>query len=294
MLHSSLKFLAVFALAGAFALPAFAYVSPGTPTGYVNDFAGVISAETKAELESVLTQFHTDTGGDIAVAVVSSLEGDDIETYSNTLFREWGVGGADKDKGILLVVAVEDRKVRIEVGYGYEGDVPDAYSSRIINETITPRFKEEDYDGGITNGVSSLITLIRDPDYVPPLEEESSFSFEDFGVIGYIFFGFIAWLGSVLVRSKSWWGGGIVGGVIAVIVGIFGGTTLALVSALPLIGLGLLFDFAVSSAYKEAKARGHTPPWWIGGGGFGGGSHGGGFGGFGGGSSGGGGASGRW
>ena len=295
MLTSRWKFFAAFLLLSAFAWPAFAYTSPGNPSWYVNDFADVLSVETKTELESTLAQFHADTGADIAVAVVPTLGGDDIESYANTLFREWGIGKKDADTGILLVVAIEERKVRIEVGYGYEGDVPDAYSSRIINDDILPRFKEADYDNGIKNGVASLITLIRNPSSVPPIEEEhNSFSFENFGVLGYLFFGFIAWLGSVLARSKSWWGGGIIGGVIALVVGFVGGTALALISALPLIGLGLLFDFAVSSAYKESRRGGVMPPWWAGGGGFGSGSSSGGFGGFWGGSFGGGGASGSW
>ncbi len=290
MLSSSLKFLAVFAL--AFALPAFAYTSPGTPTGYVNDFAGVLSPETKTELESTLAQFHTDTGGDIAVAAVQTLGGDDIESYSNTLFREWGVGKKDSDTGILIVVAIDDRKVRIEVGYGYEGVVPDAYASRIINEVITPRFKEGDYDTGIKDGVSALIAYIKDPNAQLP-EPAPSFSVNDFKFFFGLFGFFIVFLGSILARSKSWWGGGIVGGGVAVVLFFIFGLTVALISALPLIGFGLLFDYIVSKAYASAKGSGRIPPWWIGGGGFGGG-RGGGFGGFGGGSSGGGGASGSW
>lgn len=294
MLSSSLKIFAIFALVGAFVAPAFAYTSPGNASGYVNDFAGVLSPQAKTELEATLTQFHTDTNGDIAVAIVPSLSGDDIESYANTLFREWGVGKKDDDTGILMVVAIEDRKIRIEVGYGYEGVVPDAYASRIVNEVITPKFKEGDYDGGIKNGVGALVTLIKDPNAeLPPAGSTSGFSFKDFEFFAYVFFFGITWVGSILARSKSWWGGGIVGGVVAIILYFIFGLTVALFSALPLIGFGLLFDYIVSNAYANAKSNGRIPPWWIGGGGFGGG-RGGGFGGFGGGSSGGGGASGSW
>ncbi|MBX9765264.1 TPM domain-containing protein, partial [Patescibacteria group bacterium] len=121
----------VFAFA---ALPVLAYVSPGSPTGYVNDFAGALSEETETALNAELENFTKETGGEIAVAVVSSLGGDALESYANTLFREWGVGGKETNTGILFLVAVEDREVRIEVGYGYEGVVPDAYASRIIRD----------------------------------------------------------------------------------------------------------------------------------------------------------------
>lgn len=284
----------LFALALAFvALPAFAYVSPGQPTGFVNDFVGTLSAETKTELSAELEAFSDETGGEVAVAVVSSLGGDDIESYANTLFREWGVGGAEENNGILLLVAIEDRDVRIEVGYGYEGVVPDAYASRIIRDDILPSFREGDYDGGIKNGVASLLLLIRDPSAVPPIEENTNFSFEDIGFIGYMIFFVGAWVVSIMSRTKDWWLGGVFGAAGAGVVALFAGVSVALISAIPLIVIGLIVDFAVSSAYREARSSGTTPPWWTGGSTWGG-SSGGSFGGFGGGSSGGGGASGSW
>lgn len=285
----------VFALLVAFvALPVFAYVSPGMPTGYVNDFAGILSTETKTELNTELEVFAKESGGEIAVAVVSTLGGDDIESYANTLFREWGVGGADTNTGILLLVAIEDRDVRIEVGYGYEGIVPDAYASRIIRDDILPAFREGEYDAGVKNGIASLLTLIRDPSAVPPIEENSSFNIEDFGVVLYLVFFVGAWIVSILSRTKDWWLGGVFGAGVAGIVALFAGVSIGLISAIPLVIVGLIVDFAVSSAYREARSSGVTPPWWTGGSGSWGGSSGGSFGGFGGGSSGGGGASGSW
>jgi uncharacterized protein len=284
----------IFALALAFvALPAFAYVSPGQPTGYVNDFAGVLSSETETYLNTELEKFTKETGGEVAVAVVSSLGGDDIESYANTLFREWGVGGEEKNTGVLLLVAIEDRDVRIEVGYGYEGVVPDAYASRIIRDDVLPSFREGDYDTGVKDGVASLLLFIRDPRAVPPIEESSSFNFEDFGIVAYLVFFVGAWVVSIMSRTKDWWLGGVFGAVGAGIVALFAGVSVALISAIPLIVIGLIVDFAVSSAYREARSSGVTPPWWTGGSSWGG-SSGGSFGGFGGGSSGGGGASGSW
>ncbi|MBY0539299.1 TPM domain-containing protein [Patescibacteria group bacterium] len=289
MLRSSF-FILVFAFAAS---SAFAYVSPGEPTGYVNDFAGVLSFETVTTLNTELETFTKETGGEIAVAVVPSLDGDDIESYANTLFREWGVGGADTNTGILLLVAIEDRDVRVEVGYGYEGTVPDAYASRIIRDDILPSFRDGDYDSGIKNGVASLLLLIRDPSAVPPIEESANFSFEDIGFIGYMIFFVGAWVVSIMSRTKDWWLGGVFGAVGAGVVALFAGVSVALISAIPLIVIGLIVDFAVSSAYREARSSGSTPPWWTGGSTWGG-SSGGSFGGFGGGSSGGGGASGSW
>lgn len=285
----------IFAFVLAFvALPAFAYVSPGQPTGFVNDFAGVLTSEAKAELNEQLEVFAKETGGEITVVVVSSLGGDDIESYANTLFREWGVGGKETNTGILLLVAIEDRDVRIEVGYGYEGTVPDAYASRIIRDGILPSFREGDYGAGIQNGVASLLLLIRDPSAVPPIEDSPPFSFENFAFFGYMLFFVGAWVVSIMSRTKDWWLGGIFGAVGAGVVALFAGVSVALISAIPLIVIGLIVDFAVSSAYREARSHGATPPWWTGGGGSWGGSSGGSFGGFGGGSSGGGGASGSW
>lgn len=276
------------------ALPVLAYVSPGAPTGYVNDFAGLLSTEATIQLEETLSEFADTSHGEIAVAVVQSLQGDDIETYANTLFREWGIGGKENDTGILLLISVEDRDVRIEVGYGYEGAVPDAHASRIIRDDIVPNFSDGQYDEGVFRAVNSLITLIREPGSAPPLEEASSFSLENFAVFGYLIFFLGSWIVSIMSRTKDWWLGGIFGALSAVLVGLFLGMNAALISALPLIVLGLLVDFAVSSAYREARSSGHAPPWWTGGRSSWGTSTGGGFGGFGGGSSGGGGASGRW
>jgi uncharacterized protein len=288
------KTFAFLLLAGAaLAAPVFAYVSPGAPTGYVNDFVDVIPAGEQASLENSLATFNQKTGGEITVAVVSALGGDDIESYANTLFREWGVGSKEDDTGILLVVAIEDREVRIEVGYGYEGAVPDAYASRIIRDDIIPRFQDDDYPGGITAGVASLITLIQDPESVPP-PGEPSLSFEDWATLGGLLFIAASWLFAIMARTKSWWLGGVFGSAVALVLGLLFGTTIGLIAALPLVLVGLLIDFAVSSAYREAKNAGVTPPWWTGGGGSWSGGSGGGFGGFGGGSSGGGGASGRW
>jgi uncharacterized protein len=272
----------------------FGYVSPGKPTGFVNDFAKVLTAEEKTSLENTLTNFHQQTSNEIAVVIIPTLGGDEtIETYAVKLFEEWGIGGKEKDTGLLLLVAMEERKMRIEVGYGLEPYITDAQASQIIRNVLTPRFKEGQYGLGITEAVDTMIKVLGgQADAVPVDEEESKF---DLGSIFFLLLFAPLWLASILGRSKSWWLGGVLGGIGGVIIGaIYGFLFIGLVATPLLIIAGLLFDLLVSRGYNSRVSKGLRPPWWAGGGrGFGGGS-GGGFGGFGGGSSGGGGASGGW
>jgi uncharacterized protein len=275
---------------------ALAYVSPGQPVGYVSDFARVLSAETVESLNASLAAFESETSNQIAVALIPNLGGDYIENYAVKLFEEWGIGTKSKDNGVLLLLAVEDRKLRIEVGYGLEGALPDSVAQTIIDREVVPKLKRGDYDSAVLAGVAG-ITKATVGEYTA---EPSTFSFpkngeafiEFFLVLPFIL---ISWLGAILGRSKSWWLGGILGaGVGASIwfiwpLAVLGGF---LLTAL-LLGVGLAFDYAVSHAFHNAQAQGKRAPWWAGGGGLGGSSHGG-FGGFGGGSSGGGGASGGW
>jgi uncharacterized protein len=281
----------------AFATPVFAYVSPGSPSGYVNDFAKVLSPTTKQTLESELSEFEKDTSNEIAVAIVPDMGGDYIENYAVQLFKEWGVGKRDKDNGVLLVVTMQEHKLRIEVGYGLEGTLPDSLAQKILDNEMTPRMRADDVDGAVTAAVHAIEQATQG-EYTPAPSSPTWLS-----TIGkhfaWIFFGFvfvIQWLGSILARSKSWWAGGILGVVAGLGIGWFFAIsaviTFGITLALAL--FGLLLDFLVSSTYSAHVGRGTTPPWWTGGGSFGGGSSSGSFGGFGGGSSGGGGASGGW
>ncbi|MEN9561571.1 MAG: hypothetical protein RIQ56_844 [Candidatus Parcubacteria bacterium] len=288
--------LASLFVAGVFyATPAFAYVSPGQPSGYVNDFARVLSGETVASLNTSLSTFQTETSNQIAVVLVPNLGGDYIENYAVKLFEEWGIGTKSRDNGVLLLLAIEDRKLRIEVGYGLEGALPDSVAQSIINNEMTPLLKQGNYDGAVVAGVEGIKKAtageyVGEPDVLDLFKNSESF-IELLVVLPLIL---VSWLGAILGRSKSWWLGGILGaGVGAGIwffwpLAILGGFLLTAV----LLGVGLLFDYIVSHAFHNAQARGMRAPWWAGGGGMGG--HGGGFGGFGGGSSGGGGASGSW
>ncbi len=301
------KILLLTFLLGIFAYPLasiYGYVSPGNPTGFVNDYAGVFAAEQKTSLEAKLVNFEKETSNEISVVTINILEGDSIENYAEKLFAEWGIGKEKEDNGALLLIAIEDREMRIEVGYGLEGDLTDLLSSRIIRETLTPAFQQGDFFGGVDRAVDQMIEItggsvpigLKQENINPDIEKIGgrlrSFNFIWLVLLGFTFFS------STLARSKSWWAGGMAGGIIGMVISLFFGFMFSgLIAFAVLVPLGLLFDFLVSRAYSKSKNSGKRPPWWTGGGGWGGGrggGGGGGFGGFGGGMSGGGGASGRW
>lgn len=254
-----------------------------SPLGHVTDTAGMLSPAVIMQLEQDLRAFEEETGAEIAVATIPALPKDHtLETYAVELFEEWGIGKEKEDNGVLLLIARDDREMRIEVGYGLEGAVPDIEAGRIISEVLVPAFQSEKYDEGIGAAVERLMNDIRNSAPPTPIARKLPVHVGDF--LPLIFFFFI-FLSSVLARSKSWWAGGIVGAVLGWI--FF--SSLILVALLA--AVGLIFDYFVSKTYRHHKDSGTTPPWWVGGPPRGGG---GGFGGFGGGMSGGGGASGRW
>jgi uncharacterized protein len=273
-------------------------------TGYVNDGAGLLSPEGKAELESKLSQLEKDTTAQVFVATIKSLEGYSIEDYANRLFETWKIGQKDKNNGVLLLVSLDDRKMWIEIGYGLEPLITDGRAGRIRDTDVIPLFKNNDYEGGIKAGAAAIEKYIRDGTPPAPLEENPVKSmFGDF-VFAFMVLSIITiYLSGFMARSKSIWVGGIWGAIAGAIMGLTMGGIAALV-VMPLIfaGLGLGTDFLLSRNYQKLKEAGKSTDWhktgggfWGGfGGGSGGGFGGGGFGGGGGGSSGGGGAGGGW
>ena len=129
-------------------------------TGRVVDQAKILSPVTAADLERKLADLEQKSGIQLVVATVSSLGGEEIEPYANELFRAWKLGEAKKNNGALLLIAPNERRMRIEVGYGLEGTLTDAVSSIIISNAIAPRFKAGDFDGGVTRGVDDIITAL--------------------------------------------------------------------------------------------------------------------------------------
>lgn len=142
-------------------LSGFAFALNFPPlTGRVVDQANVITAQGRSETEAKLKDLEERSSIQLVVATVKSLQGSDIETYANQLFRAWKLGEAKKNNGILLLVAPAEHKVRIEVGYGLEGTLTDALSSVIISSAIIPRFKAGDFSGGIERGVDGIISVL--------------------------------------------------------------------------------------------------------------------------------------
>lgn len=282
----------------AFTLPCvvFAYTSPGRPTGMVNDFARVISTQDVQNIEQKLQGIKQSTGFELTVVTIPTLGDETIESYADRLFQEWGIGDKQRDTGILLLIAIQDREVRIETGYGSEGAVTDIQSGAIIREVITPAFQQAQYAQGITGAVDAIAAIISgSPEAAQYSQAPTRSGFK----INYEFLFFVVVIGlnlfaRFLGKTRSWWLGGVIGAVLGGVIAFFVGLLpFGLAAIIILMLLGLLFDFIVSRRPPGSHGGGFWPMFFgghHGGSGFGGG----GFGGFGGGSSGGGGASGRW
>ena len=144
-------------------------------TGRVNDNASIMSEATRNSLSEKLKDHEARTTNQVVILTVPSLEGESIEDYAYKVFNEWKLGQEDKDNGILIVVVPDERRMRIEVGYGLEGTLPDILAGRIIQNIMAPRFRDGDYDTGITEGVSAVITVLEgaDPTMMEGLAETS-------------------------------------------------------------------------------------------------------------------------
>lgn len=139
----------------------------------VVDTANALSASTRATLREQALQLQARKGAQLQVLVVPSFGDDGIEAYAQRVFEQWQLGRAGVDDGVLLLVAVQDRRVRIQTGYGLEGTIPDAYAARIIDKAIVPRLREGDLDQGLLDGSKVLVALI-DGEPLPPQEDSSA------------------------------------------------------------------------------------------------------------------------
>ena len=263
--------------------------------GHVNDYAGILSPAAVQGLESQLTEFEQKESTQIAVLTIPSLSGENIEEYSIRVAEAWKIGRKGLDNGAILLIAAQDRKIRIEVGRGLEGKLTDLVAGRIIRNDIGPRFKAGDFDGGVQAGVTAIM-LVAKGEYqgknidlrhagksAPPV-----FSLAIFLLVVCIFLGAISRLL-----------GGLAGAVGAPVVAwlVLPGLSLAILAGLVVAGfaIGLLVSFLFGGGGGGGGGGFYGGPFI--GGGFGGGSFGGGSdGGFsgGGGDFGGGGASGGW
>ncbi len=259
----------------------------------VLDQTGTLTADEQADLEQKLKAFEQRKGSQVAVLMVHSTAPESIEQYSIRVAEDWKIGRGKTDDGVLLLVAKDDRTMRIEVGYGLEGALPDATSRRIIGEIITPLFRQGDYFGGLGAGLQKIMDVI-DGEPLPPPDHKWDHPRERMrNLLPILFFGVL--LASTVLRAMF----GRVGGAVAV-AGLAGVITFLLSQVLlfaVLAGIGsFLFGLIAGSAGGGFGPGGYGGG-GFGGGGFGGGGFGGGGGGGfsgGGGGFGGGGASGRW
>lgn len=254
--------------------------------GRVNDLTSTLNASQIKKLESLLGNYESQKGVQIAVLVVPTTEPETIDAYGIRVADAWKIGRKGIDDGVILIVAKNDRRLRIEVGYGLEGAIPDAVAKRIISEYITPQFKKGHFYAGISAGLEQITKRI-DGEPLPPSSPKANKKSNDNDWTGLLFGGFIlvVVLGGILRNIFGRLFGAILtGGLAALAAWVFVGFLLAAVAGL----FGFFFSLVGGSVMRSGLL--HT------GGFYGGRSSGGGFGGFsgGGGGFGGGGSSGGW
>ena len=280
--------------------PAFAQALAPVPslTAPVTDLTGTLTPDQASALEAKLRAFEQAKGSQVAVLIVPTTQPEEIEQYSIRVVEQWKLGRGKVDDGVLVLVALNDRKVRLEVGYGLEGALPDATANRIIQQDILPSFKRGDYYGGINTGVDRVMRVIEgeplpEPEFSPPAAGIPGL----FNLLPFLFI--FAIVGGSIFRRMF----GRVGGALAT-GGLVGFLTWMLISILGIsVVAGVVaFVFALMGGMGGGGPRGGSNGWYsqrhgsgwgypggFGGGGFGGGGWSGGGGGFGG-----GGASGGW
>lgn len=264
-------------------------------TARVTDLTGTFSAQQKSELEARIAAFEAKRGSQIAVLMLPTTRPEEIEQYSIRVAEAWKIGRKKVDDGLILVVAKDDRRLRIEVGYGLEGVIPDSVAKRVIEERITPRFRDGDFYGGVRDGVDQLIRLAEGEKLPPAQAARATDASPPVSMIDFLFYAaFFVFIGGMVLKAML---GRFLGSVaIAAGVGLVGWLLFEIVFGAFSAGVAFLFAFAnlgMGTGRGGRWASGRGGSW--GGGSWGGGSSGGGsWGGGGGGGFGGGGSSGRW
>jgi uncharacterized protein len=282
-------------LAMALLSPALLHAADAPPklTRHVTDLTGTLTAPQVDQLDGQLVTLEKTKGAQLTVLMVGSTAGQDIESYSLAVAEANKVGRKGTDDGVLLLIAKDDHRVRIEVGYGLEGAIPDAATARIIREYIAPKFRGNDYFGGIGDAVGALTLLINGEPLPPPVQGSPTDERSGPGLQNSLMIGVFAalFLRSVFGRARPWLraplGAALVGGLLWLLVSMGAGMLGALIG-----GVLMLLPGGAGRSIGGGGWGG------FGGGGWGGGSGGGSFGGGGfsggGGSFGGGGSSGSW
>ena len=277
---------------------AFAQQAVPALTGHVMDISGTLNAQQRQALEAKLTDFETQKGSQVVLLLVATTQPEDIASYANRVGNAWKIGRKEVGDGVLLVAAMQDRKLRIEVAKTLEGAIPDLEAKRIIDGLITPRFKQGDFAGGLDAGVSRIMALVTGEALATPAKAsrgaDGGFDWMQLAIFMFIA---VPVVGAVAKRILGQRLGALATG------GVAGGITMVLTASVVIAVLAGMAALVLALIQAPISGRGRSfgrnTSGWGHGGGFGGGSSGGGFGGGGfssggGGDFGGGGASGGW
>jgi uncharacterized protein len=285
-------FAALLIVAGLAAYPggaALAKVPVPPLKARVTDLTGTLTAQQKGELEARIAAFESKRGSQMAVLMLPTTKPEEIEQYAIRVAEAWKIGRKKVDDGLILIVAKDDRRLRIEVGYGLEGAIPDSVAKRVIDERITPRFRDGDFYGGVRDGVDQLIKLAEGEKLPPPQAARRANSDRPDNVFDFIFVAFaFAAIGGVFLKGML----GRFPGSLATAagIGLVGWLMFGVLAGVAGLVVGFLLAFAnIDIRQANRWSRGRSGGSW--GGGSSGGSS---WGGGGGGGFGGGGASGRW
>jgi uncharacterized protein len=172
-----------------------------SPVGLINDFAGIISPEYEEKMNLLAREVLYKTGATVAVVTLKDMGGANVDEFTNRLYEKWGVGKKGEDRGVMLLIALKERKVRIEVGYGLEGIIPDGLAGQIRDQAMVPYLKKGDYGMGLLNGLSAVAGIIaKDQDItltgVPPVPKRVSSRRRgySFGIFPFLFLLFVFWI----------------------------------------------------------------------------------------------------
>ena len=194
-------------IVGAGAEPLTSIPNPrGRDGTWVTDMPGMLRADTIAQLNSTISEFERTSGGEMAVVVIASLDGLSIEEAAVKLFNLWGIGKKSKDNGLLLLWSTGDRRVRVEVGYGLEGVLPDGKTGAILDAYVIPKFKSGEFDEGVLAGVAALLSAARNESVELPSPGSESYDEDGAPGIGTLLLGLLgaipAALGSIFGFRK--------------------------------------------------------------------------------------------
>jgi uncharacterized protein len=249
--------------------PALADVAVPPLVGLVVDQTGTLSTNDVSSLNQTIRAFEARKGSQIAVLIVPTTDGEAIEPFSLRVAEAWKIGRKKIDDGALLVIAKNDRHLRIEVGYGLEGALTDVTSKRIIDEDITPKFKAGDFTGGISAGVDRMIRIIdgeKLPAPEPPHWQPSTRSFDPgdlfnpFLLIPILLFG-----GAIRAVLGRLLGSGVAGGLVALIAWFFFGSVVAALLSGLVTSLLVMFSDAITAPSGRGGRSGGSSGWSGGG-----------------------------